>query len=274
MNQRVLKVLGNVDVGDYVLIKTFGLNHRRCIDKVYLWSDEAILRTGLPPPINLDDVSIKTIILPLTPIGPDNSTLVVDEFVAEIDGYANPSNDTEGRYLEVRVTGDNVDFSSPMTVTLNGDSSGGATEVLTFTSPGKQITTYKWKFIGPTIDVVVTPFNTMKNSSAVEIKEAYSIIQPAGNNIYPVIRFAYRTQAGLSLACDGGPIVSDPNGYFPASEIGNLFEITSPIGAAGIYKIEDRLDNNTIRLDRNVGVSFSDGAYESFKISIVSPEVA
>ena len=267
LNQRILKVLGNLYVGDYVLIKTFGLNHRRCRDKVYLWSGSSILKTGLPPPINLDDVSIKTIVLPLTPIGPENSTLVGSTFMAVLDGYAQPSNALEGRYLEVRVTGDNTNFSTPVTVTIHGTSSGGGTEILTFNSPVKQITTNKWMVIS-SVSVSVTPIVLTDDATAVQIKEAYSVTEPAGNNLYPVIRFAYRTQAGLNLQSDGGPIVSDPNGFFPASLIGNLFQITAPGSVAGIYKVQDRLDNTTIRLDRNVGTAFTGGSYASYNISI------
>lgn len=268
LNQRILRLLGNADVGDQVLIKTFGLNHRRFRNKVYLWGPNAVLKTNSPPPINLDDVVIRTVVLPLTPIGPDNATLFLGNFEATFfDGYTQPSNAIEGRYLDVRVTGDNNNFSNPVTVTINGDSTGGTTEVLVFSSPIKQTTTYKWRTIS-SIEVVATPIVPTNNTSAIEIKETYSVTEPAGNMIYPVIRFSYRTQAGLSLESDGGPVVTDNQGYFPASEVGNLFSITSPALAAGIYLIEDRLDNHSIRLDRNVGVAFTDGIYESFETSI------
>lgn len=267
LNQQVLKVLGNVNAGDIILIKTFGLNHRRCRDTVYLWSNNSLLRTGLPPPINLDDVIIKTIILPLEPIGPDNSTLVLGVFYASLDGYAQPSSLLEGRILEVRVTGGNVDFSTPVSVTIGGTSTGGATETLTFTGPGKKPTVFKWQFID-SIDAVVKPLVTTRDSVGIEIKEAWSVTEPNGNNIYPVIRFAYRTQAGLTLEGDGSDIVSDALGYFPASEVGNLLQITSPPAVAGIYSIEERIDNTTVRLDRVTGAVFTGGTYGSFNISI------
>jgi len=268
LNQRILKVLGNIQTGDQILIKTFGLNHRRCRDDVYLWSQKSLLKTALPPPINLDDVVVKTIVLPLTPIGPDNAILVGSNFEATItDGYTQPSNPLEGRRLEIRVTGSNTDFSTPVEVTLNGDSSGGASETITFSAPGKKTTVNKWRVVS-SVDVQVTPIVDTMDATAIEIKDAYSITEPAGNMMYPVIRFSYRTQAGLDLQGDGGPILADPQGYFPASEIGNLLEISDPPAVAGIYKIEDRLDNNTIRVDRNVGAAFSSGDYESFNVSI------
>lgn len=267
LNQRILKVLGNADVGDRILIKTFGLNHRRCRSKTYLWSSSAIIKTSLPPPINLDDVIIRTVVVPLTPIGPENAVLMSGNFEATMDGYTQPSNAIEGRYLDVRITGDNNNFSNPVTVTINGDSTGGPSEVIVFNSPGKQMTTVKWRTIS-SIDIEATPIVTTRDTSAIEIKETYSVTEPAGNMLYPVIRFSYRTQAGLALESDGGPVVTDPLGYFPASEVGNLFSITSPPSAAGIYLIEGRLDNNSIRLDRSVGPAFINGTYESFEQNI------
>lgn len=268
LNQRILKVLGNLDIGDTVLIKTFGLNHRRCKTNVFLWSENSILKTNLPPPINLDDVVIRTIALPLTAIGPNNSTLVGGTFIATIDGYTQPSNAVEGRYFDIRVTGDNVDWSIPVEVVLNGDSTGGPTETILFLSPGKKTTTYKWRTFS-SIVVQVTPFSSAYNSTSVEIKDTYSITEPAGNNLYPVIRYSYRTSSGGALQSDdGGTIVSNPLGYFPASEVGNLLSITSPVGAAGLYEIIEKINDTTVRLDSAVGIPFTNGSYESFKANI------
>jgi hypothetical protein len=268
LNQRVLKVLGNLDVGDSVLVKTFGLNHRRCRNNIYLWSENSVLKTALPPPINLDDVIIRTVALPLTAIGPDNATLVGSNFVAILDGYTQPSNFVEGRYFDVRVTGDNTDWTTPVEVTINGDSTGGPTETIIFLSPGKKTTTYKWLTFN-SIVVEVKPILTTQNATSIEIKDTYSITEPAGNNIYPVIRYSYRTLSGGTLqSLDGGTIVSDSSGYFPMSEVGNLMSITSPVAAAGLYEIVEKIDNTTVRLDSAVGVPFTNGSYESFSISI------
>ena len=228
LNQRILTIFDNVNAGDVILIKTFGLNHRRSKDRVFTWSESALLKTGLPPPINLDDVSIKPVVLPLVSVGPDNAvfadgyfattfssglTYLVDNsgnylqddsgnFIVDGDivgiGLTQPSSSLEGRILEIRVTGDNVNFSPPAIVTINGISNIGVNETILFTSPGKKLTTYKWKSIS-SIYVQVVPINSSNDSFALEIKEAYSITEPAGNNIYPVIRFAYRTQSGTSL---------------------------------------------------------------------------
>jgi hypothetical protein len=303
LNQRILTIFDNVSAGDIVLIKTFGLNHRKSKSRAFLWSDNSVLKTGLPPPINLDDVSIKSVILPLSSIGPGNADFIdgyfttifgsidfeyiVDDFGNNlIDDYGNflvvntetvidfdftqPSSELEGRILEVRMTGDNVDFTSPAYVTINGTSSGGTSETLTFVNPGKQNTTFKWMTV-ESVAVIVTPLDGYEDSAAIEIKEAYSITDPNGNNIYPVIRFAYQTQSGGSLRSDGYEgftIVSDPLGYFPASEVGQLLRISEPVASAGIYQIVEKIDNNTVKLDRSVDGYFTNGTYSTYNISI------
>lgn len=277
LNQRVLKILGNVEVGDYILIKTFGLNHRRCRDKAYLWNSNATLKTGLPPPVNLDDIIIRPILVPLVSISPDNSTLISGVFNASFDGYDGYCNIyqpstyfqsvNEGRVLEVRVTGDNVDWTDPVTVIIDGNSSGGVTETLTFTYPTKQLTTYKWKEI-EIVNITATPLDETKDSTAIEIKEGYSITEPNGNNFYPVIRFSNTTQMGLSLESDGSNIVSDSNGFFPLSEVGHILEIVSPISVAGYYEIVEKISNTSIRLDRAVGTAFTGGTYSCYNISL------
>lgn len=268
LNQRILKILGNVDVGDIVLIKTFGLNHRRCRGKAYLWNDSNILKTMMPPPINLDDVKIKSVILPLTSIGPENATYSVIDGYFEgslIDGYSQPSNQSEGRILSIRVTGDNVIF--PVEITINGISDGGFSETITVTSAGTTNTTNKWMLIS-SIDVVATPIISTEDSTAIEIKEAYSVTEPNGNNLYPVIRFAYKASNGISLTNTEDGYVADLNGYFPESVVGNLIEITSPSSIAGLYEIEERIDNNTIRLDQDIFIDFTGGIYSIYNISI------
>ena len=313
LNQRILTIFDNTLAGDTILIKTFGLNHRRSKDRVFLWSNNSLLKTGLPPPINLDDVSIKPVILPLTSVGPENS-IVIDGYIFEaifgsinyiylvddfgnylVDDFGNnlifgtePANSgftqpstflqnqnvlfTEGRILEVRITGDNVDFSTPVTVRIDGYAAFGSveSETLTFTYPCKKLTVNKWQEVDSIVAHVI-PIDGYSDSIALEVKEAYSITQPNGNNLYPVIRFAYQTQIGSFLESDGYDgytIVRDLQGYFPASMIGQLLRITAPISAAGIYKIVDRIDNHTIQLDRSVDGYFSNGVYASYNVSI------
>ncbi|MFA5758336.1 MAG: hypothetical protein WC942_03035 [Clostridia bacterium] len=280
LNQKILKLLGNVDAGDTILIKTFGLNHRRCRENAYIWSPGALLRTALPPPISLDDVSIKTIILKLTTAGPDNSSLIGEKTLTEFYNFSQPSTymngecgdfenpgSNEGRYLSVRIGGDNIDFTYPVTVTFTGSSTGGISETLVFNSSGIQETTYKWQSINM-LEVECVPIDVNKTYLSIEIKEKHSMTIPESQNHYPVIKYAWRNQAGGSLEGDGSDIVTDALGYFPASQVGNLLEITSPPAVVGTYTIIERIDNNTIRLDSAVGTPFTEGVYGSYQISI------
>lgn len=269
LNQNVLTILGDVETGDQILIRTLGLNHRRCREDVYIWGNtQSVLKTALPPPINLDEVSIKKIVFPLTSIGPANSSIIAGEFVATGLSATQPTNSTEGRQLTVRVTGGNVDFTTPTSITINGTTAGGPTsETLMFSSAESQTTTEKFLTISG-VDVTTKPLSTSKVGLGVEIKEAYSITMPNGNSSYPVIRFAYKTQQGVSLEGNGGVVVSDPNGFFPLSEVGNLMVITSPPAVTGTYTIQDRLDNTTVRISPAPGVAFSGANYELYNINI------
>lgn len=268
-NENVLTILGGAETGDQVAIRTLGKNHRRCREKVFIWGDnQAVLRTHLPPPINLDDVKIKKVIMPLTIIGLDNSTISSGNFVATGLSASQTTNSTEGRHLTVRVTGGNVDFSTPTEVTINGTTAGGPTsETLQFSAAGEQDTTEKFLTITD-VDVTTTPLTTSQDGLGVEIKETYSVTNPDGNNTYPVIRFAYKTQNGSSLEGDGSVIVSDADGFFPLSDVDNLLVITSPGSVSGTYTIAGRLDNTTIRLDSATGSSFTSGVYDVYNISI------
>jgi hypothetical protein len=268
LNQDVLTLLGDASAGSQVIIRSLGLNHRRCRERIYIWGDtQSILKTAFPPPIDLDKVSIRAVLRPYLVIGPSNSTLVGGNFVATGISASQPTNSTEGRHIEVRVTGGNVDFSTATTVTIHGTSDGGAVEVFSFSAPGTKYSTNKWMTI-TSIDVVTKPIVVTRDGLAIEIKEQYSMTYPDGNTYYPVIRYAYQTQYGISLQGDGSDVVSDPNSFFAASFVGNLLEINSPASVQGIYEIIEKIDSTTIRLDSATGSAFTDGSYGIYDISI------
>lgn len=267
-NQRVLKVLGNLAIGDLILIKTFGLNHRRCRNRVYVWSDgyEATIKTSLAAPVNLDDVNIKAIPLSLTSIGLLNSVYSGGLYTSTLS-TTKVTNVIEGRTLEVRISSDNTNFSTPVTVTIHGTSTGPTSEVLSFSSGTKKNTVNKWKTITSVV-IVAKPIDNTIDACAIEIKEAYSITNPNGNNTYPVIRFAYQTQSGISLQGTGNNIVFDTNGLFLDSNVGSLLSITAPLSVAGIYTITQKIDNNTVMLNIPTGTAFTNGSYKILNISI------
>ena len=269
-NQNVLTLLGNADAGDQIVIRTFGLNHRRYRDKVFVWGDSTnVLRTNLAPPMNLGEVKITALLLPLTHIGPDNSTVFLGQFFSNSITASQPTNDSEGRTLSVRITGQNVSFNTPVSVTVNGTTIlGPLFETVLFSSAISQSTVNKFLTI-TSVDVIVTPVNTLLNSIGVEIKEAYSITYSEGNEIYPVIRYSYKTQYGTSLSSDGGDTVTDVNGFFPQSSVGQSLVIQSPgLPIAGTYQITEKIDSSTVKVTPDIPSAFSSGVYSVYNTSI------
>jgi len=266
-NNNILTILGNADVGDQIVIRTLGLNHRRVRESVYIYGNTTnILKTQLPPPINLDEVKIYPVLLPLTIIGPSNSTIISGNFVSTTT-TSQQSNSAQGRTLAIRMTGGNVDFTTPATVTIIGvASTGPATVILSFSAPGTQNTLQKWKTI-TSITTTVKPINLTQNSVGIEIKEAFSITYSENNTLFPVIRFSFKTQNGKTLSSTGTAVVTDLLGLFADSDIGNKIVISSPGPAVGTYLITARIDENNVVITPTPP-AFTNGVYSIYNVSI------
>lgn len=269
-NQNVLTILGNANIGDQIVIRTLGLNHRRNRDLQYVWGNSSnIIKTQLPPPINLDEVKILAVLLPVTSISPDNAIYTLGAFNATLTA-TQPSNSAEGRTLAVRMTGGNVKFSpTPATVTIHGTTAAGPVfEVVTFSSASIILTTNKFKIIS-SIDVSVTPIISTSKSVSIEIKEAYSITNSEGNNLYPVVRFSYKSDSGIGLTgINGSGVVTDSTTIFPQSLLNQTMIISSPLSVAGSYQITSCVDEHTVNITPVVSTSFSNGVFETFNVTI------
>lgn len=269
LNQNILTLLGNADAGDQIILRTLGLNHRRCRDRAYVWGNIShILKTQLPPPVNLDEVSIRPVLLPLTNINPTNAVLLAGRFILSGLSATQPSSPTEGRTLSVRMSGGNVNYSNPPTVTIFGTTVSGALfEVFTFTSATTKNSTEKFKTI-TSVTIESTPVVTTLPSVSVEIKEAYSMTSSEGNAIFPVIRYSYKSLTGSYLAGTGTSIVTDIHGYFIDSHVGNSLVIYTPASVAGTYTITSRIDANRVTVSPIPPAAFSNGTYDVFITSI------
>lgn len=269
-NQNVLTILGNVTAGDQIIVRTLGLNHRRSRDRQYVWGNTSnIIKTQLPPPINLDEVRIVVVPLPLISVTPSNAAYILGQFHATFLP-TQPSNNLEGRTLSVRVTGGNVKFAPVQpTVTIYGTTAAGPIfELLTFDKAKTLSTVNKFKTIS-SVEVVVTPVVSTAPSIGVEIKEAYAITNTDGNNVYPVIRFSYKSNSGITLyGTSGTSIVTDVNANFLESSVGQVLVINSPASVAGSYTITSRVNNNTLSISPNISSSFTNGIFDIFDISI------
>ena len=235
----ILTVSNDTKAGDLILVRTLGINHRDVSGQYYVWSSEVenILMTQLPPPISLDQANITKIILPNTVIGPANSTLSLGIFTSNNLPVSQPSNSQLGRTIDVTISGTNVDFSTPVQVTINGVSDFiTISETITFTNYGTM--NFANMFISVNfINVVVKPINSLKNALAITAYEKNPITVSEASGLVPIVRFSYHMGGGYTLFNDSPTSVRDINNTFSGLDIGNYLVIHSPASVAGFYII-------------------------------------
>lgn len=269
----ILTISNNVFANDLVLIRTLGLNYQKVKQKYYVWSDnvENVIMTRLPTPIALDEVKITKIILPSIAIGASNSILSGGIYYYNNFSTSQPSNYQIGRTISVNISGNNVDFSFPVQVTINGVS--GITTIsqtVTFTDYGTL--DFASTFISINyIAVAAKPINISKPAVVVECKEKYSITKSEYSALVPLIKYSYLINNGDTLYSSGIGQVRDDNNLFNGSEINNFLIINSPPSVAGYYLItgvsEDRKSltiqptNTSFPLPLN---NFNNGLYQIF----------
>ena len=243
----ILTISNDVFANDLILVRLLGLNYRNFKTRYYTWGNnvENIIRTRLPAPISLDEANITRIILPAVAIGPANSTLVGNVFISNNFTTAQPSNSQNGRTISVTISGNNTDFSTPVSVTINGVTGiYTVSETITFTDYGTL------DFINPYISinyiqVDAKPINVLKPAVVVESKEKYPITYSEFSGLVPVVKYSYTINSGDTLFNVDGYTVRDENNAFSSLYVGNYLIITSPVPVAGYYIItgvsEDRM---------------------------------
>jgi hypothetical protein len=262
----VLTIQDKALANDIVLIRTLGINHKRISNKYYVWgSSSNILKTKLPNPILLDDVNIIHILLDTLNVGPFNSTLAGGVFTSNNILTDQPSTSTNGRTLSVYISGDNIDYSSNVSVTIHGTIGGvpSSSTTLTFTSNSTQNTT---SLVSQVNYVVVSckPIDPTQNCLVIKIQELYPITTGETSAIVPVIKYSYQILAGNSLqGIIGMNTVSDLNNSFSVEDVGNYLIISSPGSVAGTYQITAvSEDLTTATLNQTLAASFSGGVYQ------------
>lgn len=252
------------------LVRTFGINHRKVKRQHYVWSDdlENILMTRLPSPVSLDEVKITKILLPKTLINSGNSSPTLGIYYSNNFTSPNPSNSQNGRTISVTISGNNVDFTSPVNVTINGVSGiYTISETVSFSDYGTLDFINSFISINY-INVNVKPLNVNKSFVNVEVREKYSITHSEFSGLVPVVRFSYVIGAGSTLYSDGYDIFTDDSAFFSDLYIGNYLVISSPILAAGYYKIigvsDDRksIQVQSTSTSPSLPVSFTGGVYQ------------
>lgn len=196
-NSHVITINNGVGTSDSVVIRPLGLILRRCREKVYVYGGFDELRLNSPPPINFTDVEITTIILDTTlvstdrftpfgtTIGSDFVTVLRSDFDTVSDGYigvCQPSNQSSGKKLSIKLSGDKIDFSvAGNEIIIYGLAfSGATTETVQFTESGTIITDEYWKNIS-LISVFVVPINQEEAAGTIEIRENIPITVSENN---------------------------------------------------------------------------------------------
>lgn len=252
----ILTISSGVEAGSLIVIRTYGLNHRRIRKQYYVWGDNAenILRTRLPPPISLDEAKITKILLPPTLINSNNSSPTLGVYYSNNFTTSHPSNSQEGRTISVVISGTNVDFSIPVEVKIDGYSEGmNTSETLTFTDYGIQDFVNKYVSIN-FVNISVKPINSNKTFVNLEVREKYSITKSEDSGLVPVVKFSYQVGAGTTLYNDGN-FVRDDNAIFSDYYLNNYLLIHSPYYVAGYYKIIG-ISSDRKALEISPGVSF------------------
>jgi len=263
-----LTILDKALPNDIVLIETLGLNHRLINHKYYVWGNASnIIKTKLPSPILLSDVKITHILLDTINIGPSNSMLGGGVFTSNNIVMDQPSISDNGRTLSVYVSGTNVDYSSPVTVSIYGTNNTSSPEVLTFSANGTQLTVSQFISVDYAV-VTCKPIDPTKNCVVISIQEANPITVAENSTVVPTIRYSYQTAAGNTLTGSGNT-VSDENGFFSSQSVGNYLMITYPAINAGQYQILSvSADHSSAMISPSLSSPIvSDGIYEILTVT-------
>ena len=272
----VLTISNNVYANDLILVRTLGINHRKIRRQYYVWSNnqENVLMTKLPPPISLDEVSIRKVIVSSTAVGPSNSTLSGGVFTSLNVAGSLCSNSQEGRTLTVTIGGNNVDFTIPAQVIITGQC-GPYTinETVSFTDYGSIDTSNKFIKVDY-VHVVVKPTNSTKTALTFDVKEKYRITYSEGSGEVPVIRFSYHIGGGYGLYSVGTNAVRDDSFLFSNLDNTNYLVIHSPASVAGYYLITGlSADRHTLYVEPTTAAtklplpSFTNGNYQILNVN-------
>jgi len=270
----ILTISNDVFKGDTILLRTLGLNFRDVKKRYYVWSDrrESVLMTQLPPPISLDEVDITKIIMPNTLIGSTGG--FVNTSVSQ------PTNSQSGRSLTAVLSGNNINFSLPVTVTVDGYNYyfNHVVDTISFTNYGSLDFPDKYLSIS-SITVVASPSAPNKNAGTIEVREKYSMTHSENSGLVPVVRYSYVIGAGTTLYNDSPTSVRDDSNNFSALDVGNILFISSPgvvdgYCVAGFYLItgisadlSSLTIQSTVEAGRQPLPNFTDGYYQVLKIT-------
>jgi hypothetical protein len=268
-----VKIYNGVNVGDDVLLKTYGLNLGRCVQNVYVWGDNLknTLNAVLPQPTNVSKINITGLIIRNTKIEEGLFALIstivgghlVNLLVSSLD-FCQVSNVITGRKISVNIRGDNFYWAGVNQVMFIGETTDSVyTETLTFTDVGTQTTTKHFTRLDDVV-VTFTPINSLRPAGSIEIRETYPINWSDNDGYCATIRLSVVEQSGFNgVITSGSATFSDGYSRFGAEDVGKSIQIVSPTSIAGVYLVDDvNLDSSMTVMDSNtitLNTTFADG---------------
>lgn len=188
----VITISNGVKISEAVVIRPLGLILRRCRERVYVYGggyDE--IRLNSAAPVSLTDVKITGVILNRTLIDTGGGfglvgTIIGAQLVTLLQSYfdsvCQPSNQSAGRRLSVKLSGDNFNYeiAGNQVILVGTTYSGAVRETLIFTESGTIVTDEYWTRI-ESVTVSVVPVDASQPVGAIEIVE-YKPITVSENN--------------------------------------------------------------------------------------------
>lgn len=235
----ILSVLNGLEPNEIVITRTLGINSVGLKKTHYVWSDnqENILKTQLPPPINLNQVAIRKILVPSLNLNSANTTTIGNSFSYVSSDVGLISNSQTGRTIRATIGGTNIDFTNPVTVTLTGIVGVSVVvETINLDEYGSGVFVNKFISLSD-IQVDGDVINTSKNYCFFELKEDESFLIAEDSTAVGIIKFSYVMSQGVGLYNDGYGMVRDENVLFSHLHVNNTLIITNIVGVGGYYKI-------------------------------------
>lgn len=200
-NKSILTIRNGVTKDSIVVIRTFGLNQRNIVGDYYVWSDgyENTLRTNLATPISIDEVSIIKQQLQKTLLDTSNGNYVGLNYSADI--LLDPLSGTNKK-ITIKLNGTNIDFTTPVQVTLVGDVS----ETLAFNAAGVLTSTLTFNDL-TNVQVSGEAKSSTRPFGTLEIEEELPMTYDDGYS-HPKIYYSYILSYGKGSA-NGMSFTSD-----------------------------------------------------------------
>lgn len=243
----ILVITNNVKQNDWIYVGTYGLVSKKVRRKYYLWSDhkENIIKTKLPTPVSLNDVNVIHEISNQV-LNSDNTTVIGNSFTYQMP-FEQPNTYISNKSFSLSLTGNNIDFSLPVTVVLDGYVPSHTTENINFIDYGTIESVKKFsKLLNITVSGKFIDGNN--DFGSLSITESSSITVNDGYD-HALVKYSYITGYGSDLSNDGYDWVRSEM-TFSQNQINSTLIINSPINVAGYYKIVNiSSDRHSIQIE-------------------------